>query len=561
MSLFLDRPNILLVDDLPGNILVLAGLLDTHYEISVATSGQEALEIASLGGIDLILLDILMPGISGYEVCRILKEREETKEIPVIFVTSKNDPWDETKGLGLGAVDFLTKPVRAQIVQARVKTHLDLKKKSDSLKKLAHELEQRVEQRTQELQTTVNLLSKEVDERIRAEQALTSNQAKLQAIVDTAVDGIITINEQGVIEFVNVAGEKMFGYDAGELVGQNLTLLMTSPDRERHDNYLQHYRINGKSPQSIVGSSREIIGLRKDGTLFSIELGVAEVKLEKGSLFTGMLRDITERKVAEETAIRNARLASLGTLAAGVAHEINNPNNAIGFSAATLTRLWQGFSPHLRAYQKENSSVEICGLGLDEALETTAELVGEVGENSRRISAIVANLKHMTRGDVGNLDRVVDIDESLRSAVALLKNVIQKQTDHFSLNQSGNLRPIKGNFQQLEQVFINLIQNALQSLPSRDKGVSITTKMSQQDNRPMVEVWVQDQGSGISGDRMDLITKPFYTTKEEQGGTGLGLSISKTILDNHNGSLTFQSTPNQGTTALVRLPAMRQVSS
>ena len=421
------RPRILIVDDMPANISVLAEILEKDHDTYVATNGYDALEIATNKQPDLILLDIIMPGIDGYEVCRTLKAESVTKDIPVIFVTAKNDPWDEPKGLGMGAVDFLTKPVRPQIVRARVKTHLDLKKKGAILKESALKLEQRIIDRTRELNNTINQLSKEVD----------------------------------------------------------------------------------------------------------------------------------ERKLAQETAVRNARLASLGTLAAGVAHEINNPNNAIGFAAATVTRLWQELLPHLKEYRNDNGQFDICGIDSQEAMDTMSELINEIGNNSNRITTIVTNLKHMVKGDLGKLDHTMDVNEALESATVILQNYINKHTDHFSVKLAEELLPIKGNMQQLEQVFINLIQNGLQSLPHRSKSMAVTSKMERRNNRDGVAVLVSDQGIGIEKASLELITKPFFTTKGDDGGTGLGLSIAKTILNNHHGQLSFTSQPAVGTTATVWLPASK----
>jgi signal transduction histidine kinase len=265
----------------------------------------------------------------------------------------------------------------------------------------------------------------------------------------------------------------------------------------------------------------------------------------------------TERELisSQTNAIRNARLASLGTLAAGVAHEINNPNNAMGFAASTLTRLWKDFSPHINEYQKIiEEPFLVCGLPCKEGMETMEELINEVGQSTQRIASIVSNLKHMAKGDGGSLDRKVAINDPLQLAVTMLKNIINSRTDHFSLTIDNNLPLIRGNPQQLEQVFINLIQNSLQALENRTKQVSVTAKLEAHENRPTLTVQIMDEGEGISHNRLDMITKPFYTTKSAQGGTGLGLSISKTILDNHHGSLSYRSKPGQGTVATVRLP-------
>ncbi|MBF0382644.1 MAG: PAS domain S-box protein [Magnetococcales bacterium] len=170
-----EKPRILIVDDVPMNIKALAEILETDYQILMETSGQKALEAVASLDVDIVLLDVIMPNMDGYEVCEHLKADEMTKDIPVVFVTSKDDPWEEARGLDLGAVDFITKPFRKQIVRARVKTHLELKKQQDFLKDSALQLEQRVKERTQKLQTTIYQLNQ------RTEELRQSNEVRKQA--------------------------------------------------------------------------------------------------------------------------------------------------------------------------------------------------------------------------------------------------------------------------------------------------------------------------------------------------------------------------------------------
>ena len=529
------KPILLIVDDMPSNIKAMAEIFNTEeYELVVTISGQDALNIVASQHVDLILLDVVMPEMDGYAVCEQLQANPATKEIPIIFVTVKDDPWEEFWGLQIGAVDFIIKPIRRQTVLARVKTHLELKKQRDLLKKFNTQLSELVAERTQEL---------------------VASRTQLQAIFDTAIDAIITIDQQGRIVLINAAGEKMFGYEADELTGQNVKILMSSPDRENHDLYLQ--RCVATDKRIFVGTSREVIGRKKDGTLFCLDLGLAGVKLadRDRQLFTGILRDITQRKQVEESAMRTARLASLGTLTAGIAHEINNPNNAIGFAAATITRLWHDFVPFLDEYRELSGDFTVCGLPMAEGIETISAMVKTIGENTQRIAAIIANLKHMVKGE-GEIvpNQVVDINKTLHYAIALLQNLIHTRTSHFTMQLADDLPPMRGNAQQLEQVFINLIQNALHALPNQDRGVSVVTAIDQWQGQPSVAVSVRDEGIGMQQEQLQLITKPFYTTRGEQGGTGLGLSIANTIVAHHHGHLTFASQPGVGTTATVFLP-------
>lgn len=209
-----------------------------------------------------------------------------------------------------------------------------------------------------------------------------------------------------------------------------------------------------------------------------------------------LTKEINERQLAEEEMLRHARLASLGTLAASVAHEINNPNNAIQFNADMLTSVWDDTLPILHAYEKENGPFSLGGIPSDEAEKTVNRLISGTLKSSKRIKTIVENLKHMARKDTGRESHErVDIRDVLQSAILILQHQIQKHTDTFTVHLEDKIPWVRGNSQQLEQVFINLIQNALQALPERKLGIHVLSRYDAPQNKMVV--LIQDQGSGI----------------------------------------------------------------
>jgi signal transduction histidine kinase len=278
-----------------------------------------------------------------------------------------------------------------------------------------------------------------------------------------------------------------------------------------------------------------------------------------GSVYAAMViaTDVTERRLLEAQAIRTARFATLGVLAASVAHEINNPNSAIQFNASVLRKSFDDIVPILRREAEEKRTFLLGGVPVDQAVDGLPKMLEGLLRNSQRIQNIVANLKHMARHDQGEYTQRVDLPNVLHSAYSILQHQIQKRTDHWGMDLPPFLPPLRGNAQQLEQVFINLILNALQSLPSRTARLWVTAK-AEPDNA-QVRVSVVDQGMGIKEEDLQSIFDPFFTTRPDQGGTGLGLSISQRIIQNHGGSIEINSQPDIGTEVTVLLPVASAV--
>jgi len=235
-----------------------------------------------------------------------------------------------------------------------------------------------------------------------------------------------------------------------------------------------------------------------------------------------------------------------------VAHEINNPNNFIMLNAPLLKEAWQYVLPILDEYYEKNRDFAIGGMRYTEMRDRIPRLFSGISDGSKRINQIVEDLRNFVRRDVSDMNQSVDVNNVLTSAISLLSNMITKSTSHFSVHYGEKLPTLKGNFHRLEQVIINLIQNACQALPDIRRGLSLSTSYNEKTSSIMIIV--QDEGVGISPEVLPQITDPFFTTKSDSGGIGLGLSISSRIVKEFGGILTFTSEPGKGTTAEIILP-------
>ncbi len=304
-------------------------------------------------------------------------------------------------------------------------------------------------------------------------------------------------------------------------------------------------------------------GRNEEATITTPDGQILEVKAFPVLDGTGEIRnvimhatDITEKTRLREEALRNSRLASLGELAAGVAHEINNPNGLILFNSDLVRAGWQAAEPILEDHYQTQGDFPFGGLNYSEMRTEIPQLLNEMVEGAQRIRRIVDDLKDFVRQDGQDLKARVDLNEVARTAVRLIKNPIKKATDHFELVCAEPLPYFIGSFQRIEQVAVNLIMNACQALPGRDREIHVETRFDAAGNRLQLEV--RDQGVGIAARDLPHISEPFFTTKREHGGTGLGLSVVMRIVTEHRGTLEFQSTPGVGTTAILSLPVLSE---
>jgi len=290
-----------------------------------------------------------------------------------------------------------------------------------------------------------------------------------------------------------------------------------------------------------------------------LEQLVAKRTAELARINKQLEEDIRARKKAEKEAEQRRRqlieadkMVSLGILVAGMAHEINNPNNFITMNAPILHRAWEDFLPILEEHYQEHGDFPVAGIPFSEMREHIPELFSGILDGSERIRKIVFNLRDYARQGISDMNQEVDLNTALRAALVLLANPLKKATEHLSINYGEGLPPIRGNFQRTEQVIINLLQNAYQALPSPDKPLTVSTGQDPKSKTVFVEI--VDQGCGISQKNLKRILDPFFTTKRDGGGSGLGLSISAGIMEEHGGRLEFNSQSGQGTIARAVFP-------
>lgn len=380
----------------------------------------------------------------------------------------------------------------------------------------------------------------DITNRKLAEETLRDSERELRTLFNHSPDLILTVARDGAIILTN---RRTADLSAAE--GDSTRML----PRELHQAY--------REALDRLFDTGEIDRLRfeaKDGS--SWELRFVPIRGEQGEVVAAMIiaTDITEKLLLDQAAMRNARLASLGAIAAGVAHEINNPNNAIAFNAGVLSRVWRDAQRVLDAYLEDQGDFALGGLSFAEDGAEISETITQLTANSERIQHIVSGLKRLGRDDPGEMGPV-DINAVVRAALKLLGEQIRRHTDHLEVALGDDLPPVRGNAQQLEQVLINAVQNALHALPERARGVRVSTRHQPQQRRVLLTV--EDDGVGVPGDLLDRITEPFFTTRADRGGTGLGLSITQTIVDRHDGTLTLGSIPGGGTRLTVSLPADR----
>lgn len=409
----------------------------------------------------------------------------------------------------------------------------------------------------QEGQREYLLVMRDISERTTMEMALRDSKERFRQIVEQSEDAILFFKPASLqLLDVNSTAETLFGLDRRQLCSDGLQTLFPAED---------FARLSSAVRDAVRGEVFQLDGLnfRRGGT----EEGIISLRgkimtLQGIDLVYCTGRDITERtRLERETReiqsqlIQANKMTSLGLLVSGVAHEINNPNNFIQANAQLLARAWDDAAPILREHQRENGDFCIGGIPFSEMEGHSTQLFAGILDGSRRINAIVNELKGFARQDQETNTHPVDVNQVAGAAVSILRHELTRHTEHFHLELAAELPTVWGNGQHLGQVIVNLLMNASQALSDRHSGIWLSTGYDAVADQ--VVVTVRDEGCGIPYEVGLRIMDPFFTTKLDNGGTGLGLSISKSIVKEHHGSLDFASEPGRGTSFVVRLPAGR----
>lgn len=385
----------------------------------------------------------------------------------------------------------------------------------------------------------------DVSERIKFENEIIKGKQEWENTFDAMAD-IVTIQDSDFnIVRANKAAYQFFSADFGELNGKKCfhifrgidlpcsgcPLLNTLADTNSHSEIMVHDTLD---------------------KTFQVSSSPLLLHDEKKKFLIHVARDITEQERLRGETDRSHRLASLGELAAGVAHEINNPNGSILYNSEMIQTVFQDFIPYLEKSLPENDQQRFSGLTSTEIMQDIPELLNDTRDAALRIKRIVSDLRDFSRYDGSGGTQAVDLNQVVEVASRLAGNTIKKSTDYFSLALAPELPLIQGVSARLEQVVVNLLLNACQALQNPTQKISVSTI-----NKPdSAQVWLQvtDEGRGIQADKLKYIMEPFFTTKRDQGGTGLGLSVSARIVKEHRGDLGYTSTQGLGTTATLKLP-------
>jgi two-component system sensor kinase FixL len=354
-----------------------------------------------------------------------------------------------------------------------------------------------------------------------------ARQAHLQSILDTVPEAMIVMDESGIMQSFSSAAERLFGYGAAEAVGQNVKTLMPAPYRENHDGYVQRYLATGE--RHIIGIGRVVVGQRKDGTTFPIELAVGEMKSGDRRFFTGFIRDLTERQQTEarlqelqSELVHISRLTAMGEMASTLAHELNQPLSAIANYLRGSRRLLEGVN--------------------DEKTVAMRDVLDKAADQAMRAGQIIRRLRDFVSRGEGE-QRVESITKLVEEASALALVGVKDRgiRVQFQFNPGTDL--VLADRVQVQQVLLNLILNAMdamESSPTRELVVAISPADGNQ-----VKISVADTGSGIAPEIAEQLFQPFITTKRH--GMGIGLSISRAIVEAHNGRIWVEPNPSGGT--------------
>jgi PAS domain S-box-containing protein len=487
----IDAPLVLVVEDNPDmSRFVVEGLAE-HYRVARALDGERGLRLALELRPDLVISDIMLPGMGGDALLRALRSHPELDRTLVILASARADDALRLRLLGGGAQDYLTKPFSLEELRVRVD----------------------------------NLLA---GRRVTQSETVT-------ALVRSAVDGIVTIDEHGIIRSFNPAAERMFGFAAHEVLGRNVSMLMPTPHREHHDGYLHRYLAEG-APR-IIGIGRELEGLTRHGQLFPIHLAVSELSIGGRRMFAGFIRDMTAHKQLEEQLRHSQKMEAIGALTSGIAHDFGNLLMGITGCA----------------------NIAIAKLDPEHPI---ARYLRELSEAAKRGTALTRQLMTFSRKQAPRVASVA-IDAVIEGCTGLLRRIVGDDIEIEIHRASGCA--VMADAGQLEQILVNLVVNARDAMPAGGR-ITIATSPLELDERDaearglsagghFAALTVSDSGAGMDEATRLRIFEPFFTTKEVGKGTGLGLATVYAIVKQFHGGITVQSELGHGTTFTLCLPS------
>jgi signal transduction histidine kinase/DNA-binding response OmpR family regulator len=495
-------PKILVIDDDPFQVQLLVTILKLeNYEIIGYNDNLKALEDAARIMPDLILLDLIMPHLDGFEICRRLKADEQTRNIPVIFVTARKDQATESEGFKLGAVDYVTKPFNPVVIKARIRTHLELKRHRDSLELL-------VQERTAERD---------------------KSQQQFQDLVEKSLVGVAIVQDDRVAyqnpeltRTIPAFADKIENRDFGFVHAEHLPQLKSA-----YEGILSGRTSNVESDIRILSEGRE--SRNQEYRWFNCRASTFTYQGKEAILIN--LVDITHTKELEKLLLNRNKMASLGRIASGMAHEIRNPLTGITSYLYTLEQLC------------ESQTL------LPKDIDLMKEIVSQLKLASHKVDAVIKRVLDFSKPTAPQMV-LIDINRCLENVIGLTAVTMRKAGIQVSTSLEKNLPKCYGDVVLIEQVFLNLIQNAARALKGVAGNKSIAIGSCALENQ--ICIAVSDSGHGVPEELKEKIFDPFFTTNPD--GSGIGLSIAQRIVTDHNGTLSVQPGELGGALFTVTLP-------
>lgn len=498
-----EKPNILIVDDVDFNIIYIEKIIK-HLDVNVikASSGKEALIKIDGHKLAMALIDIFMPDMDGIELVKMI-HRDKTRDIvPIIFITAyQHDEHELEKCYDSGIIDFILKPLRKNILLSKIKIFLELD---------------------------------------RQKQKILDSENMYRLLLNASPEGIMIMDIEGKITEISTIISKIFDIsEKHELIGKNIIELFPIEEYERIQGVIKKTLTDG------LPQNKEFILHKTDQTEFICEISLTLIRSNTGkpSALMAILRDISQRKKIEQQLIHTERMAGLGEMATGIAHEINQPFNIMSLCFENILYDLRMKKPIDEASLRDRSD--------------------KIFESIFRIGNIIDHIRVFSREQKDYLLTAFDVNESIINALSMVAE--QFKLKKIKLISELNVKNSKvvGNTYKFEQVILNLLVNAKDALQEKeaisDQEFNKSIKISSREDEDSIFVEIEDNGIGIKPDEIHKIMLPFYSTKEPGKGTGLGLSISYGIIEEMCGSIEVISKVLSGTKMRIKLPVENKI--